>query len=231
MSELATTFATTFVRLSALTDTAIDAAPADLPTIAAVAGWAREFLCHPHASLGRDGDVCPYTRPSIDAGLLHLAVWRSTGPDTTHELTAAMRAARRFWERLAPTSGPQVVFKAVLVVLPGLADRTALIDAVQRELSLEFTRDGLMLGEFYPGCPVSGLHNPEFRPLRAPAPLLAIRKMVLGDLPFMLGVDAKLDNYFRHFGEAARRMTERYLQRASKLPPEVVERLRIRLSP
>jgi hypothetical protein len=229
VSELATTFGTAFFRLSELKDTSIAGAAADRQALLEIAAWVREFLCHPHASLGRDGDVCPYTRPSVDAGLLRLAVWREAGADVQRELTAAMRAARRFWEELAPTSGPQVLFKTVLVVLPGLAGRTAVIDAVQRELSLEFTGDGLMIGEFYPTCPVTGLHSDEFRPMQAPVPMLAIRRMVLGDLPFMLGVDAKLDNYFRHFGEAGRRMTERYLQRAPRLPPDVALRLRRRL--
>lgn len=231
VDEQAASFRTAFVRLAAVADgvPAADVAAADWQALQRVVSWAREFLCHPHATLGRDGDVCPYTRPSIDAGLFYLTVWRASGAAVGAELRAAMRAARRFWEELAPTSGPQVLFKTVLVVLPGLDDRPALIDAVQRELSLEFTRDGLMVGEFYPSCPVTGLHDQEFRPMQSPIPLLAIRRMVLGDLPFVCGVDAKLDSYFRLFGESARRMTERYLQRASRLPPEVVARLRRRL--
>ena len=44
---------------------------------------------------------------------------------------------------------------------------------------------GMMLGEFHSMNDSPGLRNPEFRPLRSPVPMLAIRLMVESDLPFM----------------------------------------------
>ena len=59
---------------------------------------------------------------------------------------------------------------------------------------------GLMLGQFHPLPPAEGgLWNPDFRPLRSPVPLLAIRQMVPSDLPFLTGEVEFLDSYLRVF--------------------------------
>lgn len=57
---------------------------------------------------------------------------------------------------------------------------------VQARLKSEFVKHGLMLGEFFPGNPTGGLHSAHFRPLAAPVPLLAIRRMVASDLSFLV---------------------------------------------
>ena len=43
-----------------------------------------------------------------------------------------------------------------------------------------------MVGFFEPNSEDRGLINPDFRPLRAPIPLLAIRLLVENDAPFVL---------------------------------------------
>ena len=72
-------------------------------------------------------------------------------------------------------------------MFPGIsdADAPAFIDAVQARLKPQFVADGLMLGQFHALNNEPGLHNQEFRPLRSPIPLLAIRFMVDSDLPFL----------------------------------------------
>lgn len=42
-----------------------------------------------------------------------------------------------------------------------------------------------MIGEFHNRNESPGLHNPHFRPLRSPIPMLAIRFMAEADLPFL----------------------------------------------
>jgi hypothetical protein len=56
-----------------------------------------------------------------------------------------------------------------------------------------------MIGQFHPKCDQPGLWNDDFRPLRSPIPLLAIRIMVPGDLPFLTGSDVHLAAYFARF--------------------------------
>jgi hypothetical protein len=57
---------------------------------------------------------------------------------------------------------------------------------VQQLLKKDFVEKGLMLGEFHASNESPGLRNAEFRPLRSPIPMLAMRHMVDSDLPFLL---------------------------------------------
>jgi len=86
------------------------------------------------------------------------------------------------------------------VVLPGF-DRTdsGPLDALQRRLKDSFVSEGLMVGQFHPRCEQSGLWNADFRPLRAPIPLLAIRRMVSSDLPFLVDSGHHMSSYFSRF--------------------------------
>ena len=57
----------------------------------------------------------------------------------------------------------------------------------QAALKEEFVSRGLMLGEFHLLNNASGLHNPEFFPLRTVCPAMAIRHMVPSDFVFLSG--------------------------------------------
>ena len=72
-------------------------------------------------------------------------------------------------------SFPDVPAHAARRLLGGLLER----------LKQDFVRDGLMLGPVYPGNEVPGAHNPAFRPMAGPLPLVAIRPMMESDLPFL----------------------------------------------
>lgn len=202
----------------------------DRATIDTTARWVRRFLMCPNAALGRNGEVCPYTRPSVQSGLFHIAVGHvAAGLEAYDEVTEVMRGACDFWESLPPIVGNQALLKTVLVVFPGLCDATDVLDRVQRQLSREITQRGLMIGEFYPGCEIVGLHNPDFFPMRSPIPLLALRRMVLGDLAFLWGDDVKIDAYLRIFGDQALRMIDA-ARRRSDIAPAVATRLRDRVA-
>jgi hypothetical protein len=99
---------------------------------------------------------------------------------------------------LEPTKEPHARFKAVLAVFPDLTDYTG-IEAVQHDQKTRFVHDGLMLGQFYPGCTVAGLHNPHFPALDAPLPLLAVRHMVASDFLFLDTSQEWIDIYLHLF--------------------------------
>jgi len=160
--------------------------------------WAGEFLNASNERLGRPGPVCPYTRASMDHHGFLLA--RAGGADVPAIESTVDRYRRWFLELLDRTDGAWAHLLTILVVLPGL-DRTdpAPLDALQRRLKDAFVREGLMVGQFHPRCAQPGLWNEDFRPLRAPVPLLAIRRMVASDLPFLLDSAGHLSAYLRRF--------------------------------
>ena len=85
------------------------------------------------------------------------------------------------------------------------------LDRLQASLKTEFVRQGLMIGQFHPRCEAPGLWSPDFRPLRSPIPLLAMREMVASDLPFLVGDPDHLLAYFDRFGPDLPTQTRRFL--------------------
>lgn len=164
-----------------------------------IATWADEFLNVPNQQLGRRGRVCPYTRLSIDSNCFLLA-WAGGEHDIQSIESTVDRYRQWFMELLGEREPARQHLLTILVVLPGL-DRAdpGPLDALQGRLKDAFVRDGLMVGQFHPLCEQGGLWNDDFRPLRAPIPLLAIRRMVASDLPFLLGSASHLSAYLDRF--------------------------------
>jgi hypothetical protein len=100
-------------------------------------------------------------------------------------------AFRDLFFQLEPQTGPEAKEKAIVVILPDVSDAEAaeIIDETHRRLKQQFVELGLMIGKFHALSPQGGLHNPDFRPLRSPVPVLAIRHMVDSDLPFLNRAD------------------------------------------
>lgn len=201
-----------------------DVNASDLGVLGEVARWTVDYLCHTHPSLGRSGDVCPYTEVSMREGLLFSAVCHLFDADPRPGMELAMTRALQEYDSRPPRMGNRVGLKAMLVLFPSIEPEW--IEDVQETLSLSFAERGLMLGEFHAESQVSGLHNAEFRPLRSPVPLLGIRAMMLTDLAFLRHSDEKLRCYLDRFGDAALKAISASLRSAQdELSPTVVVRL------
>ena len=159
--------------------------------------WAKKRLGKSHPGLGRAGAVCPFIDAAMKKDLLRVVFVR--GNDFGHANLVGMIAeiAEAFLE-LSPVHGPDSIYKAVLVVFPELTD-FGLIDSVQAECKSAFVERGLMVGQFYPGHQEGGLHNPDFKPLDAPLPMLAVRKMVMSDYPFLRENEKWMNAYLSRF--------------------------------
>ncbi|MCP2339002.1 DUF6875 domain-containing protein [Actinomadura rupiterrae] len=175
------------------------AAGARAEPLETVARWVRDYLCSPHPELGRAGAVCPYTRKALADGGLLGAVWarRPDGPDQV------ARVMRRYLDWFVARRGGDEVYRALLVAFPLVTEHEweTVIEGAQQRLKPSFVKHGLMVGEFHPGPPAAaGIRNPDFRPLRSPVPLLAVRPMVRSDLPFLDQAPWSLDAWTARFG-------------------------------
>ena len=168
------------------TSTQIETFQQDLPYLIQISEWIRNFLAKPHTNLGRSGKVCPYIPFALKSETIQLAVIR---PQTSaeHEIEQIVKNYRDIFLQTEPTAGETSIYKAFLLVFPNIKieDTPTLIDGVQKKLKLFFVEAGMMLGEFHMRNQNTGLHNPNFYPLRTPVPMLAIRFMVEPDLPFL----------------------------------------------
>jgi hypothetical protein len=158
----------------------------DLPVIERVAAWVDDFLVKPHPDLGRTGSVCPFMPRALAKNLVTYAVVH-TANRSQDDIDRVIGQFRSDFLRMEPTHGPEQTDKTIVVILPDVSEQDApeMIDETHRRLKSDFVESGLMIGKFHPRSEEGGLHNPGFRPLRSPVPLLAIRYMVDSDLPFL----------------------------------------------
>jgi len=148
--------------------------------------WCQNYLALPHPDLGRSGPICPFMPRSLELNHIYFAVVRSKGA-SPEELEARIKGYREIFLQIEPKEGLEATRKAIIVILPDVPDDKAavVIDDTHRQLKAQFVESGLMIGKFHSRSDEPGLHNPRFRPLRSPIPMLAIRYMVETDLPFL----------------------------------------------
>ena len=162
--------------------------------------WAMTYLTSPHPELGREGPVCPFTGTSIGKEMFWVGcVDRSDL--TTEDIERTTASMVTAFHRLAPIDGPDAVFKTILILFPAVTDYN-MIDEAQSRLKEKSVATGLMIGQFYPDCQEPGIRNREFKPLRSPLPLLAIRHMVSSDLPFLTANVVWIEEYLKKFAPA-----------------------------
>ena len=98
-------------------------------------------------------------------------------------------------------------FRTIIVGFPEIDDAMGLesLRKVQGRLKIYSLLRGLMIGRFYAGSNDPGLWNPDFRPLRSPIPLLAIRQVVENDAPFAMRHPLLIPTYVWKYSLAAPR--------------------------
>ena len=150
-----------------------------------VVSWIRGFLARPHPQLGRPGLVCPFVPAALKLDTIFLAEMAETTA-SFERLSAIITEYRNVFLETEPVSGPEAMNKVFLVGFPSFGpEGTAVIEKVQSTLKRYFVDMGLLVGEFHPANDGPGLHNLDFRPLRSPIPMLAIRHLVESDLAFL----------------------------------------------
>ncbi|MGD1949077.1 MAG: DUF6875 domain-containing protein [Leptolyngbyaceae cyanobacterium] len=151
----------------------------------ATARWLEQFLAKPHPTLGRAGLVCPFVPRALRMETIQM-VEVSTQELNQTELEALVKNCRETFLNQFPQQGNLATYKALLLIFPDIPnEQCGIVDQVQQKLKPFFVEKGLMLGEFHRFNQSPGLHNPDFRPLQSPVPMLAIRFMTEADLPFL----------------------------------------------
>ncbi|MFD9669256.1 DUF6875 domain-containing protein [Rhodococcus sp. NPDC059968] len=166
-------------------------------TIELLRNWAHQYLNEPHRNLGRAGPVCPFAGPSVERRLFWAGIVESDNVDFT-SMSAIVEDMADIFPELSPRDGKDAILKAIVAVFPNMADFD-IIDTVQAHGKSKFIKNGLMLGQFYPGCLEPGLWNDDFRPLDAPLPMLAVRQMVSTDYPFLTARSEWMAAYLKRF--------------------------------
>lgn len=152
--------------------------------LATLLGWVEGYLMGGHADLGRSGAVCPFTRQAAKLDTVRLAV-SPAGPEDEASAFALIRAGFAELEAI-PAKAAMAHFRTVIIGFPACAseDGIAMLRRVQDRHKFYSLSRNRMIGLMHAQSDAPGLWNPDFRPLRSPYPVLAIRHMVEHDAPF-----------------------------------------------
>jgi hypothetical protein len=159
---------------------------ANLDVFREASHWVATYLTEPHPKLGRPGAVCPFAQSALNRDMVSIAVVRLAGENAKVQIKAAIEHhLKEFIARKVPKQ--HRMLQSTIMLFPDVKQEEAveLIDRTKEDLKPEFIKLGLMLGEFHAMNNSPGLHNPEFKPLRSPTPMLAIRRIVPTDLLFL----------------------------------------------
>lgn len=167
--------------------------------LAILLGWVEGYLMNGHAALGRTGAVCPFTRQAARIDTARLAICEAGAGEDVAAFDV-IRACFRALEEIPARTG-MAHFRTVIVAFPNCADTAgiAMLRRVQDRHKFYSLARNRMIGFMHPESDAPGLWNPEFRPLRAPLPVLAIRHMVEQDAPFAMRHPLLLAPYLLHF--------------------------------
>jgi hypothetical protein len=178
---------------------------ADSGDLATLHRWLDTYPMNPHPELGRTGAVCPFTRMARKLDAMRVAVCRA-GPDDENAAAATMG---RGWEELKTISVEPAAeqFRAVVIGFPNCGSDAGveMLRRAQRRFKYYAVFNFRMIGFLHPFSETGGLWNPDFRPLRAPMPTIALRCMVEQDAPFIATHRLQWAPYLIKFGLAGAR--------------------------
>ncbi|NVD40854.1 hypothetical protein HT585_18435 [Ensifer sp. HO-A22] len=167
--------------------------------IARLLDWVESYLMNSHPDLGRTGAVCPFTRQAAKIDTVRLAVSHARASDEDDAFTL-IRGAFDALEAI-PCKPTMKHFRTVIVGFPDCDDRDgiAMLKRIQRRHRFYSLARARMIGMMHAGSQDRGLWNPDFRPLRSPMPVLAIRHLVENDAPFAALHPALMVAYLARF--------------------------------
>lgn len=159
-------------------------APVGSP-LRAVVSWLDDYLVKAHPELGRGGAVCPYTLIARKCGALRFHE-SSLGPAEDTQALELLRQAIEDLERIPAGRGDEQ-FQVIIIAFPNCEslEGLAMLQRILRQSRFVAMMRFRMLGFMHAGAEAEGLWNPDFRPLKAPLPLLVVRRLVETDAPFI----------------------------------------------
>lgn len=182
--------------------------------LATLLDWVESYLMGSHADLGRTGAVCPFTRQAAKLDTVRLAI-SDAAPADEAKAFALIRASFAELEAI-PAKPAMAHFRTVIIGFPSCDgdDGIAMLRRVQDRHKFYSLSRNRMIGLMHAQSEAPGLWNPDFRPLRSPFPVLAIRHMVEHDAPFAARHPLLLLPYLARFPVAGMKRLFAHLRQA-----------------
>lgn len=191
------------------------------PAMSALFNWLESYPGNPHAELGRPGAICPFTRPSRRLGATRISL-SSAGAKDEERAFAHVRRAYADLDRIPVERGKEE-FRAVVIAFPNCMSDAGIemLERVAKQHKYYSIVRFRTIGLLHEKSKAPGLWNPNFHPMRAPMPLVAIRHIVEQDAPFIIDQHLQWAPYLLRFGLPGARRLMNY-GRHRRTPPTAV---------
>ena len=160
--------------------------------------WIKNTLGKPHPKLGRKGPVCPYVPRAATEGRIYLSYCLYHSQTTVDDICDQMvHFHKSFLEN------NDSFLNSIVIPFISMDNNEEkgikLVEEAQKYLKPKFIKNNAMIGQFFPKCPVEGLHSKEFRPFDCQIPCLAIRNLMPQDVVFVTDSDMHSKIYLDRF--------------------------------
>ncbi|MEU2431901.1 DUF6875 domain-containing protein [Streptomyces sp. NPDC007861] len=150
--------------------------------------WIEDFVAAPHPQLGRPGAICPnlpfiLARRQLYWGSVDYAAVGSGAMPPARTLTVLFRQALAEAARIIEESG-DTYRTAVVWVIESAPPHThrSVIEPAFQAIRSESIAAGIMVGCFHPYRRRRSRVQPELATMRSPVPMIAMRRLLRGDL-------------------------------------------------
>jgi hypothetical protein len=180
--------------------------PESAGALADCARWTTTYPLQKVKKLRREEAICPFLAPALASHSVYFSVKKVSDRDLPLEsLDVILREAATVFEEKIVSSDPRL--RCLVLVVPGVRG-SRLLEATDpaREIKNELLRRGILVGEFFPGCPFATTFNPRLFALRSPAPMYVLRSFIESDWRFICQIPAWQRTYRERFGEPPARL-------------------------
>lgn len=154
-------------------------------TVSDVFSWIDEFITQPHNELKRTGAVCPFVKPALEENKVFFCLSDFGHPAISAIEHLLLDSGTRFSEII--NSGNEKQSLLSLIILFPVWQHTSFqpMKIAKENVKPDFLKQGLTLGEFYPGNDDRSARNPELVIADSPAPMIIIRSLAIHDQLFL----------------------------------------------
>lgn len=151
--------------------------------------WLDGFVSRENPEMGRSGSVCPFVKPALQQRCIYLSVCPTEPELKVDAMIACLEPYHQALQALSQPPGALTPLTSVVVIFPSIADywEATLMDTVHERLKTAWLPSGVLLGQFYPSCPVGSTWNPALPVLQSPFPMFVLRNLIESDWRFVQG--------------------------------------------
>jgi len=185
--------------------------------------WLAAYPMNNHAELGRSGAVCPFVKQASRLKTLRVGICPA-GPDEEDRVFDLMRGTFSEIEAMPAPPGKERL-RTILVGFPNCAgpDGVSMLDRIYHRHKYYTLFRFRMMAFFHADSQIGGLWNHDFKPMRAPMPMLGARYLIEQDAVFAAKHRIMLAPYLLRFGVAgARRLGAYYTKSVRPIAPTEV---------